>query len=83
MFSPEDVEHSAGCQTSKNSSSKPQDLDIRKIEHMVTLRQTYKKTSVRSNHPNPIPVKVNKPVNYQMKLLAVPSFIYIMLLGYN
>lgn len=44
MFSPEDVEHSAGCQTSKNSSSKPQDLDIRKIEHMVTitlLRQTY------------------------------------------
>lgn len=35
IYSPKDVEDSAGCQTSKNCSSKPQDLDIKKIQNMV------------------------------------------------
>lgn len=32
MCLPEDVEHSAGCQTSKHCSPKPQDLDVKKVQ---------------------------------------------------
>ena len=36
MNSPEDVEQSAGCQTSKNCSSEPQDLYMKKIQNIAT-----------------------------------------------